>query len=179
MSASPTKRARTEEPCDEKHTIDVTKSATDSITQDGSLMWSTGLRWSAAPLPPVTGIPKGMIDARGCVVIHCAAEEGDGTEWYVVPLAKFNEDIAPIAKRNDFKGESMIEYVMGVDPCTPDGYGSFRCRPGCPPPSRSEGDMMHRQFEKWQNELGKDKFFVQRIAHMFGPVCIISVDIHE
>jgi len=157
MSASPTKRPRiespTESPNDEKHS---------SIS---------------------TIVPNGMIDARGCVVVMCAAEEGDSYEWYVVPLAKFNEDISPIAKRNDWKGESMIEYMMQVAPCTPDGYGEIQWGSTLRQPSiesKSEGDMMHKQFEKWQKELGENKgFFQQRIAHMFSPVCTISVDIHE
>jgi len=112
---------------------------------------------------------KGMIDARGCVLVMGAYDDMESYQWYVVPIAKFNADLAPIAKRHDFKEGSMIEYLMQAPAAVEDDMGETN--------EGTESNVLAKLLERWAVDLGKGKgYFKQRTLHAFGAICIVTVD---
>lgn len=113
---------------------------------------------------------KGMIDARGCVLVMGAYDDMESYQWYVVPIAKFNQDLEPIAQQFKWTGASMIEYLMQAPAAVDNDHHEDS-------EIESESHVLEKLLERWAEDLGKNKgYFKQRTLHVFGAICMITVD---
>lgn len=115
-------------------------------------------------------IPKGMVDATGCVLVMGMHEDPEYYGWYLVPLAKFNADLEPIAKRFNWKSPSMVAYLMQAPPAVEEDFGTDEGE------VETEKQALARLLEKWEVELVKDKGYFQSAAfHTYGALCMVTV----